>query len=56
MREMGDVFGIKIMTTSAESPWSNGICERLNAVIGSSVEKIMHESSCSISVALSWAI
>ena len=35
MREMGEKFNIRILTTSAESPWSNGVCERLNAVIGS---------------------
>ena len=28
MRAMGEAFNIKIMTTSAESPWSNGVCER----------------------------
>ncbi|CAL4108337.1 unnamed protein product [Meganyctiphanes norvegica] len=29
MRALGEAFNIKIMTTAAESPWSNGICECL---------------------------
>ena len=56
MRELGNIFGIRIMCTAAESSWSNGICERLNAVIGSSVNKIMYEAKCEVSVALSWAV
>ena len=56
MRDLGEAFNIKIMTTSAESPWSNGVCERLNAVLGSSVDKIVEECNCDLSVALSWAV
>jgi len=56
MREMGEAFNIKIMTTAAESPWSNGICERQNAVIGDSVRKIMADAQCDLEVALAWAI
>ena len=33
IRELGEKFNIKIMTASAESAWSNGICERLNGVL-----------------------
>ena len=33
MRDLGGAFNIKIKTTSAESPWINGSCERLNAVV-----------------------
>lgn len=55
-REMGEKFNIKILTTAAESPWSNGICERMNAVLGKSVDKIMAESRCGVEVALAWAV
>ena len=34
MRQFGETFNVKIMTTASESQWSNGICERLNAIIG----------------------
>ena len=56
MRELGEVFNVEILTTSAESPWSNGACERLNGLLGDSVTKIRHESPCDIEIALAWAV
>ena len=56
MRSLGDCFGIQLVATAAESPWSNSICERMNGSLASSVQKIMHESSCSIQTGLSWAV
>ena len=56
MRALGEAFNIRIMNTAAESPWSNGICERQNAVIGDSVRKIIADTKCSVEVALAWAI
>ena len=44
------------MATAAESAWSNGVVERLNAVLGSSVDKIICQNKCSVKVALSWAV
>ena len=55
-REMGEGFNIKILTTAAESPFSNGICERLNGVLGNLVNKILHEAGCEIEMALAWAV
>ena len=49
-------LNIKIKTTAAESPWSNGLVERHNGIIGESVTKIMNEVKCDLSVALSWAV
>ena len=46
-----------MITTAAESPFSNGICERHNAVIGNMLDKIMDENnSVTLEVALAWAI
>lgn len=56
MQSLGETFNIKIMTTAAESPWSNGVCEQLNAVIGDMVRKIMADSKCDLEVALAWAV
>ena len=56
MVEFAETFNVKLMATAAESPWSNGICERLNAVLGSSVNKIVQENNCNVKVALSWAV
>ena len=33
MRSLGETFNITVMCTAAESPWSNGVCERLNGVL-----------------------
>ena len=34
MRSLADSFRIKLNCTSAESPWSNSVCERLNCILG----------------------
>ena len=48
---------IRVMTTAAESPFSNGICERNHAVIDESVRKIMADQpNCPLTVALAWAV
>ena len=45
-----------MLTTAAESPWSNGVCERMNAVISDMVRKILAESSCDLEIALAWTV
>ena len=56
MRELGDLLGIEIKTTAAEAPWSNGITERHNALIGNMLEKIIDSQNCSLEMALAWAV
>ena len=56
MSELGETFNIKLMTTPAQSPWANGIVERLNSVIGRSVSKVICETNCDVKIALAWAI
>ena len=56
MRCLGDHFGIKLMCTAAESPWSNGVCERRNYLLGISVQRIMRETKVNVHIALSWAV
>ena len=56
MRQFGETFNVKIMCTAAESPWSNGKCERLNAVLGDSVRKIVDDCGCDVDIALAWAV
>ena len=55
-REMAEAFNIRIRTTAAESPWSNGINEKYNGVIASTVKKVMDDTPCSLEVALAWAV
>ena len=56
MRDMSENLNAEVTTTAAESPWSNGICERHNAIIAGMMEKIMEETGCSKEVALGWSI
>ena len=49
-------FNIKLLNTAAESPWSNGVCEKLNGVLGKSVSKIREDSGCDVETALAWAV
>ena len=55
-REMGEKFNITIKTTAAESPWSNGLCERHNQVIAEMITKTMADSGCCLTLAVCWAI
>ena len=55
-REMASLLGIELLTTAAESPWSNGITERHNALIAIMMEKILDEAHCSKEIALAWSI
>ena len=55
-RSMCENFNIQVMCTAAESPWSNGVCERLNAVLKNNVLKIQEENKCTLDTALAWAV
>lgn len=56
MRTLAEAFSIKILNTAAESPWSNGVCERLNGVLGKLVLKILDDVNCDVQIALAWAV
>ena len=55
-REMGEKFNTTIKTIAAESPWSNRINERHNAIIGNMAEKIHNETKCSMDIAIASAV
>ena len=55
-KEMAELLNIKVLSTASESPWSNGITERHNAIIGNMLERILEENKCSMEVALAWAV
>ena len=42
--------------TGAESPWSNGVCERYNGVIEECVIKTLEDTKCSFDVTVAWAV
>ena len=48
-------FDMLQLTTAAESPFSNGVCERHNSLIGEMTEKVYNDVKCPLNVALMWA-
>lgn len=56
LTDLADKMNINLKTTAAESAWSNGICERHNAVIADLVYKIQADVKCSLELAIPWAI
>ena len=56
-KDMCENLNITVMHTAAESPFSNGICERNHAVVDEMVRKIVADKpKCRLSTALAWAV
>ena len=56
-KDMCENLNIMEMHTAADSPFSNGICERNHAVIDEMVMKIMADTpNCRLETALAWAV
>ena len=55
-KEICEVFSIEEAKTTAESPWSNGVCECQNAILKESVQKTIDESGCKLETAVAWAV
>ena len=55
-RSMCENVNINIVTTAAESPWSNGLVERHNGTLGSTVSKMMEDPKYSLQTAVAWAV
>ena len=49
-------LNINVKTTAAESPWSNGLCERHNAVLADMLTKTLEDGNCKLETALAWAV
>ena len=56
IRSLCENVDIRICTTAVESPLSNGIAERHNATLEFSVQKIMDDLKCDISLAVASAV
>ena len=54
--EMGEKLNTEIKGTAAESPWSNGMNERHNGILGEMVVKTMHDCKCDLQTALMWSL
>ena len=55
-RFMGEKLNTKIKSTAAESPWSNGINERHNAILGDMIDRIIADRRFSLQVAVASAV
>ena len=55
-REMCERFNVRLKSTAAESPWSNGLCEKANDILGNMVSKIMEDTGCTLDLAIPWAV
>ena len=54
--DFAEKFNIILKTTAAESPWSNGLCERHNGILNNNLNKILENNICSVRVAIHWAV
>ena len=56
MREVASVLNIEILTTAAESPFQNGLCERNHAVVDNMLHKLKEQHpKTDLQVLLCWA-
>ena len=54
--EMAEALNIRVLTTAAESPWSNGLVERHNGTLCEILHKVLAENKTSFETALAWAV
>ena len=52
--ELAEKFNISVRTTAAESPWSNGLIEKHNGIIGDMIHKTLYETGCDLEMAIHW--
>ena len=50
------MFNVKLITTAAESPWSNGTVERHNAILTETFLKVLDDLKCSPDQALAYSV
>ena len=55
-RDMCQNFNVDTRTTAAQSPWSNGVVERHNGILGEMVTKTMCEGKYPFEMVLGWAV
>ncbi|XP_064616270.1 uncharacterized protein LOC135480371 [Liolophura sinensis] len=53
---MAENFNIQVLTTAAYSPWSNGVAERHNQTLTSTLLKIRADNNIDWETGLSWAL
>ena len=54
--DMADNLNIHVMTTPAEAPWCNGICEKHNHIIGTMLDKLWEDGQRDLKQNLAWCL
>ena len=54
--EYAEKFNVVILTTGAESAWSNGLCEKAHESLSLNADKIIRDTGCSLDMAIHWAV
>ena len=54
--ELCDKCNIRILTTAAESPWSNGLVEKHDGILGQMIVKTMADCNADPDIATHWAV
>ena len=49
-------MNIRLLTSTAESPWSNGLIERHNAIVDYTITKTIEDAGCELKLALLWPV
>ena len=49
-------FNIKVKTTGAKAPWSNGLVEHHNLVLSEMLNKVLDDTKCPFDIALQWCV
>ena len=56
VRMMAEKWNIKLLATAAESPWSNGLCEKTVGVLKESLRKMRDDEEVDLTIALMWVV
>ena len=56
MRIMTERWNIKMLTTPAESPWSNGLCEKTVGILKESMRKMRDDGELELGTTLRWVV
>ena len=56
MLRMCERFGITVKATAAESPWSNGKCEKMVGLIKDAIRKMEEDVGGDLETTLYWAV
>ena len=56
MRKLADMFQIDMLSTVAESPWSNGVYEKRVRIIKKGLQKVKEEKDTSRNMTIMWIV